>query len=517
MEPVEAGLTAGVLAGGGQDLPQHLATKLEQLGLVRVEKQRRRIEEQIRFYGTDLPFFSDGRSMSFFVHQEKGHRSLAKTRVCIGSNRSGKTTFEVAEMCWYATRTHPFRKTPRPPVRMRFCCTDFRNGIEKVAIPKFQEFVRREDLKGGSWETAYSKDNYTLYWRNGSFVEFMSYDQDVTKFGGASRHLIIDDEPVPIEIHMENEARLADVGGDLIMAFTPVDLDARTAWLFDFWQQISRGEVKDTEWFFFDIEANTAWTPEQLTSFKDKYNRPGLEDVYAARVLGKFPRLAGVIYKQFSIAKHVIPWRAPEEDWTIEIWADPHTRKATAAVYVGIDREGNLYVWDELLEVGTGKSIIEKIRLKLGKRELNRALSDNAIKAKNEVLGGRSIWDEFLDPDGNGSDRGIYFETVSSQEKEVLTGIRQVQEYLGLDAVYQKPKLFVMDNCTQTIHQFQNYVWDDYKRKLEMGLKEKPKKVNDDLMDCIRYGIMAGPRHVKRGHAMIAEPVYDEQTGYVIG
>jgi phage terminase large subunit-like protein len=501
-----------VIAGGGQTLPldenqiQKLLDQgvdrrgLEELVNIGQELSRRKTQENIRYYQP-------------FAHQLAAHRSPAKIRLCLGGNRSGKTTFDVAETCWYATQTHPYRKTPKPPVRMRICCTDFNSGIEKVMIPKFQEFVMREDLKGGSWETAYSKEKRTLYWNNDSFAEFMSYDQDVEKFGGTSRHLIIEDEPAPVDIHNENMSRLLDTKGSLIMSLTPINLDARTGWIYDFWKSASEAKDPSVAWFFFDIYGNTSFTKEEI----DKFAASLPESERIARIQGKFPQLLGIIYKQFSRGKHVIPQRAPDSDWTIEIWSDPHTRKATAAVFVGIDRDDNVYVWDEMQQTGTGKFIVDKMKLILGNRRLNRGIMDNAAKDKNEVLGGRSVWDEFLDPDGDGSDKGLYFITVSNKEKEVLPGIRQVEDYLGLDAVYQKPKLFVMDNCLQTIAQFESYIWDDYKRKLEMGLKEKPKKTNDDLMDCIRYGIRANPRHVTPGLVYIEEPVYDEHTGYVIG
>ena len=139
--------------------------ELRVLSDMRVELERRKAEEQIRYYGTD--------EMPFFEHQEKLHRSKAKKRLGFGSNRSGKTFAEGAEVCWYAMRNHPFRKTPKPPVRMRWCTEDYKT-IKKVIIPTLKKLVIRENLRGGSWEKAYSKDEETLYWANGSFVELMT-------------------------------------------------------------------------------------------------------------------------------------------------------------------------------------------------------------------------------------------------------------------------------------------------------------------------------------------------------
>ena len=168
--------------------------QMSELVRLSLETERRKQQELIRYY---KPYDDRGYQLDF-------HKSLKKRRGVLGSNRSGKTTVDVAECEWWATGTHPYRETPEPPIRIRVCCTDFKRGILKVMIPKFQEFVIRENLRGKSWDTAFSKEEMTFYWENGSFVEFMSYDQDVEKFGGVSRHLIIEDEPSPEEIHGEN-------------------------------------------------------------------------------------------------------------------------------------------------------------------------------------------------------------------------------------------------------------------------------------------------------------------------
>lgn len=187
--------------------------ELTELSGMRVELERRKAEEQIRYYG--------GEDMPFFEYQEKAHRSKAKRRLGLGSNRTGKTFFEGAEICWYAMRTHPFRKTPKPPVRMRWCTEDYKI-ILKVIIPTLKKLVIREELRGGSWEKAFSKEEETLYWANGSFVELMTYAQDVASYEGASRHVVVEDECCPSDMHHANMARLIDTRGDLIMGLTQI-------------------------------------------------------------------------------------------------------------------------------------------------------------------------------------------------------------------------------------------------------------------------------------------------------
>src|SRR5687767_6636255 len=67
--------------------------------------------------------------------QMKFHSSPAKTRLFLGGNRSGKTVGGAVEACWYCTGKHPYRLTPKPPVRGRVVSVDFLNGVEKIVKP----------------------------------------------------------------------------------------------------------------------------------------------------------------------------------------------------------------------------------------------------------------------------------------------------------------------------------------------------------------------------------------------
>lgn len=475
------------------------------LAVDQLEKERMHKEEGIRYYE---PFDYPGGQLDF-------HKSDKKERLVISSNRGGKTTADVAEAVWWATGTHPYLKTPKPPVRIRVCCTDFLNGIEKVMIPMFKEFVIREDLRGGSWETAYSKEQRTLNWKNNSFVEMMSYDQDVEKFGGVKRDLVIEDEPSPFNIHDENTARLVDLKGHRIMTATPANLNARTSWIYDYWLKASGGKDPDVASFFFDIYKNTSLSKEDI----DRFVASLPESERVARVEGRFPHLAGLIYKNFSRAKHVIePFDVSARKGSIYIGIDPHPRKATGVVFMFVDPHGDKYIFDEIKMVGTARVLVDMIRVKLGKLKLEMAVMDDSASTPNEILGGYSIQREFLDPDRDGSNRGIYAVLVSGKRKDVNVGIRLVQDHLGLDEVYQKPRLFVFSTCVETIHEFETYLWDDYKNKLELNLKESPLKKNDDLMDPTRYVLMFDPVCVISRFADPSEShIYCEETGAIIG
>lgn len=126
--------------------------------------------------------------------QEIFHKSTKKKKLYIGGNRSGKTVGGIVEDIYWLRGNHPFRRIPEGPIRGRVVGVDFLNGISKIILPEFQRWCPPSLLKNGSWEDSYNKELRTLKLENGSFIEFMSYDQDTDKFAGTSRHFCVDQD-----------------------------------------------------------------------------------------------------------------------------------------------------------------------------------------------------------------------------------------------------------------------------------------------------------------------------------
>ena len=166
-------------------------------------------------------------------HQHKFHSSSAKGKLFIGGNRSGKTVGGACEAAMRLTGIMEYRiedpvgsdnfimiegrkDLPKPPVRLRGVAVDITRGINLIMIPELKKWIPPSFLIKGSWEDSYSKSDMILTLENGSTIEFMSYEQQVEKFAGTSRHGIWFDEEPPEAIFNENMARLIDVGGRLL-------------------------------------------------------------------------------------------------------------------------------------------------------------------------------------------------------------------------------------------------------------------------------------------------------------
>jgi len=454
------------------------------VALHQLEIERRRREELISSY---VPYDNPGYQLDF-------HKSRAPIRLAVGGNKSGKTYPHCAEHIWWATGTHPYQETPPPPVHLRWVTTDFRDGLMKVALPMFRSMVRSKDLLGGSWEKAYSKELQTLFFADGSTEEFMTYEQEADKFGGVDRHVIGFDEPPPYDIYNENIARTMKFKGRITMTLTPVNLNARTSWISDFYLDATAGQNKSVEVFEgFDTRNNRSLDKIWLEDFFKQFP----EDQRMTRMTGQFPMFAGKVFKTFSRAKHVISPFEINENYTVYLGIDPHTRTETAVLFYAVNREEQRFVFDELFEHGSARLIIDAINTKLRKLKPEKVVMDASAKAPNQYLGGKSILQEFLDPAGDGSRKGIFAIPVKTKPNEVIVGIRQIDYLLGLDEMYQKPQLFTFENCPLTIREFETCIWDDYRHKIEKPLLERIKKKGIHFIDCIRMLEMSGVPYVK--------------------
>lgn len=92
-----------------------------------------------------------------------------------------------------------------------------------------QRWIPQSELRGSSWDTAYSTAGHTLYLANGSFLEFLSCDQPSAVHASADRTFVWFDEEVPQAIFTENMARLAESGRQRSwwMAYAPLGEEPR--------------------------------------------------------------------------------------------------------------------------------------------------------------------------------------------------------------------------------------------------------------------------------------------------
>lgn len=408
------------------------------------------------------------------------HSAERRHRLYIGGNRSGKTTGGIVEDIWWLTGKHPYRKVPQGGVRGRIVGVDFLNGIEKILLPEFKRWCPVAELRGGSWDKAYDKQERVLHFNNGSFVEFMSYDQEIDKFAGTSRHFVHFDEEPPLEIYLECIARLVDTGGSWWMTLTPI---MGMEWMYDDIYLRGLNEA-DSNITVIEVEMweNPHLDPQEIQAFLDSLP----EEDRDARVKGKFVRRGGIIYKHFDLRVHVIP---PLETIPLhdELYSsmDHGYNNPTSWHWHLVNGDGDVITFMEHYE---SEMIVEdhaaqiKIMEAVIGREPGIRVGDPAIGQRTGVTG-TSIQTEY-------AQYGIY---ITLGNNDVISGINKVNSYLKYDlrtTPPRRPRWYITSNCTNLIREIQKYrwkTWSNKKSERQNNAYDVPHKKDDHAMDDIRY------------------------------
>lgn len=435
------------------------------------------------------------------------HASTKKKKLYIGGNRSGKTTGGVCEAIWRATGRHPYRPDLNElgPTRGRVIAVDFINGVEKIIFPQFKQWIYPSALRGGSWETAYDKTLRTLYFTNGSFIEFMSYDQDLDKFAGTSRNWVHFDEEPPKAIYIENMARLMDTDGDFWITMTPVE---GMTWIYDdLFEPNENNEDSPVEIIQINTEENPYLTANAIKSFADSVD----DDEKQARLQGKFVQVGGRIYKSFDPTVgglHVLrePVEKPKQrfkDWLWICALDHGLNNPTAVLWTAVNREGFAVTFKEHYRkewtIDMHAAEIHKINQQLG-RVPDLYVADPSIQNRNAVSG-TSIHEEYIK-------FGIPFILGNPAVKD---GIVRVKRYMNPTVRIDKetglpvPKWRCTPNCSNLIWELKRYRWKTYSNKklnYEHNNFEEPNKRDDHAADALRYAIMTRPDLAADGPTM---------------
>ena len=428
-------------------------------------------------------------------HQERFHKSLAKGRLFIGGNRSGKTVAGVAEDVMWMTGRHPYRPTPHLPIRGRIVAVDILQGVEKIILPELARWIPPSELINQSWEESYNRGLRTLTLANGSFVEMMSYEMDLEKFAGTSRHFVHFDEEPPKAIFNENMARLIDVGGSWWCSMTPVE---GMTWVYDDIYIAARTNAN-----FFVIEAgmddNVYLSPveiEQLISTMD-------DDEVSARRKGKFVQIGGLIYKQFG-PENIVPslvhsahWKTVKDNWHFILGMDHGFNNPTCWLWAAMSPDGKIVIFDEHYESG---QIVD--------------YHAEVVKEKNRLYGIEPLY-MVGDPSIRNTDpitaTSVHIEYAKAGVPIVL-GNNDVRA--GINAVaslLNAKQLFICSNCHHLLKEISRYRWATWSSKRmqqNRNVKEEPHKKDDHACDALRYIIASQPQF---------DGTVDSSVGNVIG
>lgn len=401
------------------------------------------------------------------------HSSTHKGRLFLGGNRSGKTTGGTVEAIYWLRGNHPYRSIPEPPIRSRAIAVDFKDGVERILKPEFQRWVPPSLLRNGSWSDSFNSYTNTLYLTNGSFLEFMSYEQDIEKFAGTSRHFVYYDEEPPKSIFNENRMRLIDVDGSYWITMTPV---LGMTWIYD---DIYIPGITGLNANILVVEVRMEENPHiHEEAIESAFDQMDAEEITARRE-GRFVQIGGTIFKSFSDS-HVIPPPPMEYLRRLKWYAsmDHGLNAPTAWMWHAVTPNGRVITFHEHYKAEW--TIDKHANYVLARqREWQKSpefyIGDPAIKQRNAESG--------LSVQGIYAQHGVY---IALANNDVTAGINKMNMYLNADP----PMWFISNDCIMLIKHMQRYRWDTYKSaKLrdENNPKEKPHKKDDHDIDACRY------------------------------
>lgn len=220
---------------------------------------------------------------------------------------------------------------------------------------------------------------------------------------------------------------------------------------------------EDYKVFHFKSSDNPYLDPDEILKAKASMT----DDSYAQEYLADFRKFTGLVYKDFERSIHVIPPKDLDLSWSRFIGIDFGFENPTAVIWACVDNDGNWYIYDEFYRSRT--TVDEVI---------------STIKGRNV---GRNILQYFGDPSAKQiiaeyQQRGI---PVAGANNNVLGGIAKVAEYIKRSPVTGKPRLYVFENCTHLIKEFESYHYPESKSVIDS--KEIPAKEHDHALDALRY------------------------------
>ena len=169
-------------------------------------------------------------------HSPDADGSFPPLRAFFGGNRSGKTTAAVVDTLIQLT---PLEMLPdhlkaykrwHGPFKCRIVTPDLTSTMDGVVHEKIRDWCPKVLYRGGSFERAFDKVQRVLHFKDGSWIQFNSSEQDREKLGGVALHRVVYDEEPRQEVRNECLTRLIDFDGEEIFALTPF---SGMAWLFD--------------------------------------------------------------------------------------------------------------------------------------------------------------------------------------------------------------------------------------------------------------------------------------------
>lgn len=498
-----------------QTIPETYPTDSDELALILAEMARRQKDSPIEF-------------LELLPIQQQFNCSKALIQLILGGNRSGKTTPAASKVISLGLKKK---------LKVWVCGETFQDSIA-IQQKKMSELVPRHRIKYGQYDDINGYTNRKLQFDNNTLYTFKSYDQGVKVFQGDDIDIIWNDEEPPIEIIKEQQMRLIDRNG--IMIITMTSLKGITDFIRNYFEDC---DILETRWAPLvrkdlpvrarkgPVDIFFLWTTDnphidQNRLMEDIKLMPETDRL--CRIYGMPTNLAGKIYMSFNREAHVIPMDSVPTHGN-QLWnvLDPHDRKPWAIGWYLVNKNGTIYCIDEYplgSEAGGNfnemlyddktyadyagiiKKREESIRILFNIGGRVRRVIDpnfgNKTVQMAERVGGQSKTTPVMELKKLGL---VYKDGIDALEAGHLE-VRKALHWAKKDGQYVvRPQIVFVEECKNHINGLTRY-----SRKDIMGadgdIKDKvgPQDKWKDFPDLVRYLSMAHPRFIEERDFVVA-------------
>ncbi len=492
------------------------------------------------------------------------HECTAKVIGIGGGNGSGKSVTALAELVMATTGVFPLSQRHlidqkfKGPIQARLVVESLTTTLETIILPKLMWWrwsgvdaqggerghwglIPKNCLLDGDWLKSYSQklrmlrvlcrdpyDNDKVLGE--STIQCMSVDQDATDFASGDFHFVLHDEPPPLAIWRENEARTMRVDGRMMLAMTwPDDPSINVDWLYNEVYEPGRtGNDPAIRWF-------ELWTTENQNLKQDAVATQAAKwstEIADVRIYGRPIRFSNRIHPEFSDgtktwcfscekavapmpgeykavpvcpvcqSENLVEFNHVQEfdishSWPTVFVIDPHPRKP------------HMFLWAQI-SPSDDWSIAAEGKCEGDCTDVYKAVAD--IEGNLGLYVAQRLMDPNMGAQPSGQRREISWKDEFSRAglmcdaaDDSSVGRIRINTMLKPDQHTHAPRLIIHKRCKDTIYQLERYVWDAWSSKIDKDEKQKPKEKYDDYPSMLKYLANSEPnfRYLKQGGAVI--------------
>jgi len=367
----------------------------------------------------------------------------------------------------------------------------------KVMAAKLREMIPYHELRGSSWKRAFSVKESTLHFANGGETQFLSTEMKLSSYGGVARHYVWQDEHCPYSYFVENLARLVDYNGYLINTFTP---EWGRTWEFDFFENPPPGVTVDM--FKFWQEKNPFLDPEGVATNLAALSRDPV--MLERKMHGEPGTLSGLVIPQFDSRHHIVPDRKIRKDAYRVFCIDMHTKTPCGMVWAAWEPNGKLIIYRTAKKAMTIPELQDFIRVQSlhdGKISLWLAdCSEGGNRDATDIRGNHPLVVELAS-----GPNGIPVYQVPKPKGSFSAGIYKLRSLFAVDPMSGDVDVEIFKSCDYPVEwlgdgkshgslpwELGQYAFRKETSTDEEILRENVIQVNEHLISCTRYIVMAG-------------------------